>query len=159
MQYPGFIHGANESQAFSADQQRTINWYVETTQAPGAPARAALLPTPGVKLLADTNTKFSKQAVSVAEFPGRAHFFESDREFAVIGGGFYEIDAVGALTSRGTVAYDGNPATIGTQGLIGGFSVTNFTINRALEEAMMVDITFTVREDDAGAGPTWYTAS
>ena len=41
------------------------------------------------------------------------------------------------------------------QGLTGGFGVTNFTINRGLEEAMMADVTFQVREDDAGNGPDW----
>ena len=42
-------------------------------------------------------------------------------------------------------------------GLIGGFSITNFSIGRELEEAMMVDVTFTVREDDNGDGPQWLT--
>lgn len=55
--------------------------------------------------------------------------------------------------------WDGPQATIGTQGLQGGWSVTNFTINRQLEEAMMVDVTFTVRDDSNGNGPTWETTS
>ena len=53
--------------------------------------------------------------------------------------------------------FDGPPTTPGTQGLRGGFSVTNFTINRQLEEAIMVDVTFTARENDVGAGPSWVT--
>jgi hypothetical protein len=47
------------------------------------------------------------------------------------------------------------PATEYTNGLIGGFGVTNFSIGRQLEEAMMVDVTFTAREDDEGNGPQW----
>ena len=57
--------------------------------------------------------------------------------------------------------YDVNPKTLGlgetSSGLKGGWSVTNFTINRQLEEAMMVDVTFTVRDDDLGFGPSWDT--
>ena len=54
--------------------------------------------------------------------------------------------------------FDGDPDgdDIGVvSGLIGGFSVTNWTIGRQLEEAMMVDLSFTAREDDAGDGPQW----
>lgn len=57
--------------------------------------------------------------------------------------------------------FDGDPTLANipageyTNGLIGGFGVTNFTINRQLEEAMMADVTFTAREDDDGNGPQW----
>lgn len=60
--------------------------------------------------------------------------------------------------------FDGDPADAAAgnpiAGFIGGFSVTRFNINRQLEEAMMVDVTFQVRDDDAGNGPQWveYTA-
>ena len=55
--------------------------------------------------------------------------------------------------------FDDDPAASGStvSGLIGGFGVTNFSIGRQLEEAMMVDVTFTAREDDAGNGPQWLT--
>ena len=53
--------------------------------------------------------------------------------------------------------FDGDPTVSGTQGFVGGFGVTNFTIGRELEEAMMVDTTFTVREDKLGNGPSWET--
>jgi hypothetical protein len=55
--------------------------------------------------------------------------------------------------------FDDDPAAASTtvNGLIGGFGVTNFSIGRQLEEAMMVDVTFTAREDDAGNGPQWLT--
>lgn len=53
--------------------------------------------------------------------------------------------------------FDGDPAVTGTQGLVGGFGVTNFTQNRQLEEAVMMDVTLTVRENDEGEGPSWIT--
>lgn len=109
MQYQGFIGGSYESQAVTADQERTVNWYVERMESQGATSKSALYPTPGV-------TEISEAATT----PGRAHFFQSDREFAVIGPTFYEIGQFGALTSRGTVVIGGNPATISSNGDGGG---------------------------------------
>jgi predicted secreted protein len=55
--------------------------------------------------------------------------------------------------------FDKAPTIPGAQGLIGGFAITNFSINRQLEEAITVDISFTAREDDAGLGPRWITTT
>ena len=52
---------------------------------------------------------------------------------------------------------DGDIAVTGNQGLKGAFMVTTFGINRQLEEAMAIDITFTATADDLGAGPIWFT--
>ncbi len=109
MEVPGFIFGSYESQAVTADQERTVNLYVEPLEAPGATTRAALYPTPGVTSLVTATTD-----------PGRAHFYQDGREFAVIGATFYEIDSAGALTSRGTVTLDAKPATISSNGDGGG---------------------------------------
>jgi hypothetical protein len=109
MRVPGFIFGSYESQAVTADQEKTVNWYPEPMESPGATAHAALYPTPGVETL----------ATGVSN-PGRAHFFENDREFAVIGTILYEIDSIGTLTNRGTVAIDTQPATICSNGDGGG---------------------------------------
>ena len=105
MRVPGFIGGSYESQAYTADQERTVNFYYENIESQGTSKRAALLPTPGVSTLS-----------TAVVTPGRAHFFENDREFAVIGPTLYEIDSFGALTSRGTVATNSNPATISSNG-------------------------------------------
>ena len=53
--------------------------------------------------------------------------------------------------------FDDDPAADDTtvSGLIGGFGVTNYSIGRQLEEAMIVDVTFTVRENDLNEGPAW----
>lgn len=109
MDFEGFIGASYESQSPLADQEDTINWYVEIMESQDATRKRALYPTPGVDEL-------SSAVVS----PGRAHFFMDDREFAVIGTSFIEIDSNGAQTVRGTVALDDNPATINSNGAGGG---------------------------------------
>lgn len=54
MRFPQFIGGSYESQAVTADQERTVNWFSEHLESPGATAQAALYPTPGVTALDDT---------------------------------------------------------------------------------------------------------
>lgn len=109
MDYPSFVGGDYQSQAWSADAERLINWYVEKLESPGATSRSALYPTPGVA------------AISTAvSGPGRAHFAMAGREFAVIGTTFFEIAVFGVQTSRGTVAIGTHPATISSNGDGGG---------------------------------------
>jgi len=108
-QYPGFIGGSYQAQAVTADQEQTINWYVEGAESAGATSRSALYPTPGVSQLANETTGI-----------GRAHYAIGGREFAVIGTKFFEIGLTGTLTQRGTVAIDANPATISANGDSGG---------------------------------------
>jgi hypothetical protein len=105
MQFPQFIGGSYESQALTADCERTINLYVEYLEAEGATSKRALYPTPGVEEITSHTTA-----------PGRAHFFMNSREFAVIGIKLIEIDIHGTVTERGTVALGGNPATISSNG-------------------------------------------
>jgi hypothetical protein len=102
LRYPGFCGGSYQSQARTADYEDTINYYVERMESPGATAQVVLYPTPGVEDIA---------ASSVAG-PGRAHFYENGREYAVIQTTFYEISRDGTLTSRGTVAM-GSAFTVG----------------------------------------------
>ena len=102
------------SQAVTADQERTVNWYTERSES--AEGKPALYPTPGVTaLLTVTGAKALADIGS-----GRGHAFIDGREFAVIANKFYEIARTGALTLRGTVAADGNPATISSNGDGGG---------------------------------------
>lgn len=53
--------------------------------------------------------------------------------------------------------FDKDPTLAGTtiEGLYGGWEVTEHSFNRELESAVMIDITLTSREDDAGNGPQW----
>lgn len=48
--------------------------------------------------------------------PGRAHFAEAGRSFAIIGATLWEEDVYGGLTSRGSVGMDAYPATIRSNG-------------------------------------------
>jgi hypothetical protein len=105
MDYPAFIGGSYRSQSFTADQERTVNWYEEVMEVPGPTTKRALYPTPGVEQLS-----------SVSQSPGRAHYANAGREFAVIGATFYELDEDGGMTSRGTVSSDSFPATISNNG-------------------------------------------
>ena len=109
MKYDAFVGPSYESAAATADVEKTVNFYVEVQESPGATASRALLPTPGVT-----------EVGAAANGPGRGHLFIDGREFAVIGTSFYEIDNAGTLTSRGTVALDSNPATISSNGDGGG---------------------------------------
>lgn len=105
MDWEEFFGGSFESEAFYADQQTTVNWY--PAKLPNG--RKVLLPTPGVEELS---------AASVGA--GRAHFFQNGREFAVIGTALIEIASNGEQTSRGTVTLGNNPATISSNGDLGG---------------------------------------
>lgn len=110
MEYPEFISGGYETLSVSADQRKLVNWYLRRLELPGGNSRFALFPTPGVSTLVTADTG-----------PGRGHFYADGREFAVIYTHFYEISADGlTLTDRGSVAVDGNPATIASNGDGGG---------------------------------------
>lgn len=117
MEVPGFVGGSYESQATNADQERSVNLYPETATPPGASAKPALLPAPGVEFIVRTT------AVSV-DLEGRAHFAMDGREFAIVGNTFWEIDSAGALTSRGQIysgwQFRGTPGTISSNGDAGG---------------------------------------
>jgi hypothetical protein len=51
--------------------------------------------------------------------------------------------------------WDGDPLDPASQGLVGSFKVTTFTIGRQLEEAMTVDITFTAILEGEAPPPYW----
>ena len=104
-QYPLFVNAAYRSQSPVADQEALINWYVEQIESPGATVRLALYPTPGVETFA-----------TVTQQGGRAMFAQAGRVFAVVGTKLYEVLTDGTTTDRGTVADDGLPATINSNG-------------------------------------------
>ena len=108
--YPGFIGGDYEAQSPLASGERTVNWYVERAETGSANAALALYPTPGVERLSTAVTS-----------PGRGTLTCQNRVFAVIGSTFYEVDpSTYALTARGTVASDTNPASLCWNGDGGG---------------------------------------
>ena len=112
-EYPSFIGGSYTAQSPIADQERTINWYVEASQVPGASENMVLYPTPGASTLDSAGTGDE----------GRAHFAIGGREFCVIGTKLYEVNSGGGLTDRSgavTLALDQYPATISSNGDGGG---------------------------------------
>ena len=56
MKFDAFFGGSYESQALTADCARTINMYPEALQDPGATAKRAMYPTPGVDALGAAST-------------------------------------------------------------------------------------------------------
>jgi hypothetical protein len=110
VKFPSFIGGSYESQALTADCERTVNWYPEVLQSKGATSPATLLPTPGVERI----------GVEFALKPARAHIFINGREFAVFNQYLVEIDETGNQVARGyfggTGPISGDPATISSNG-------------------------------------------
>ena len=81
MEYPSFIGSSYISQSPLADQEWTMNFYMEQIQSEGGSTKAALYPTPG----------FEQFGSTIAGSPGRAHFAQDGKEWAVIGTKFFEI--------------------------------------------------------------------
>lgn len=105
MRFPNFVGPAYTSQSPNADCERTINWYPELMESPGAKARVVLYPCPGFTQFAD-----------LSPGPIRALFSINGRTFVVSGYVLYELDTTGVATMRGSVALDTNPATISSNG-------------------------------------------
>lgn len=115
MKFDQFFSGSYESQAWTADEEKLINWYPEALQSSGATAQKVLYPTPGVSAVS-----------SQLSGNGRGHFAQADREFAVIGTRFYEVKRDGSAVQRGLVAPSNDPATISSGGdLCGQLFVTS----------------------------------
>ena len=115
MDFQQFLGGSNEAQAWSADVERTVNWYPEVSQSQNATRKVSLLPTPGVQLLGVQLTESLRPV-----YPGRAHAVAAGREFAVQGTLMWEYNRLGWLASRLSVAASSYPATISSNGDGGG---------------------------------------
>ena len=107
---PGLVGPSYRSASVAADPAECINWLVEGLNDANAKAQARLAPCPGFTEFAD-----------LSPGPIRAQFKTTDdRLFVVSGFNFYEVDSAGTGTVRGTVAVDGLPATICSNGAAGG---------------------------------------
>lgn len=109
MKWPSFIGPSYTARSVQADCERTVNMYLEKIESPDGRFPWALYSAPGIGT-----------AGSVSLSPGRAHFAQDGREFAVIGYGFYEIASDGTATLRASLENDGLPATISSSGDAGG---------------------------------------
>lgn len=109
MKWPGFCGPTNRSQSVMASPERVVNWYPQRVREANGQIKVALYPTPGLE-----------EFVAAPESPGRGIASQTvgntERVFAVIGSALYELFADGTKTNRGTVAVDGNPATMTTNG-------------------------------------------
>lgn len=77
MRYREFLSGSFPSQAFTANQEQTVNWYPERRKNQDG---VILLPVPGVE-----------PRVTVFDGVGRAHLSIAGREFAVCGDLLFEV--------------------------------------------------------------------
>lgn len=105
MRLKGFVGPGYKSQSATADNERTVNWYVERMESQSATSQTALYPTPGVELIVNTTST-----------QGRAHAYFLGREFAVIGPNLIEFDSDGVPVFLGAMTLDANPATISCNG-------------------------------------------
>jgi len=105
VKFEGFIGGSYESEASTADQEQTINWYPEVLESPGATAKRALYPTPGLTVLNNTAVTGKARAhwvrpcqtntcMDSASHPERMPPRWTDgREFIIIGNTLYEVNS------------------------------------------------------------------
>lgn len=144
MDYTSFVYGSYPSQSLIADCERCMNWYPESIEAPGAPVKASLYPTPGQSAF-----------VTATEIGTRALFASNSRAHAVLGGGLYEVFASGSATRRGSVTQDTNPAQMAYNGAAGNQLLTasgqngylvNLTTN-ALTQVLTGDCTMVAMLD------------
>lgn len=106
--YPNFLGGSYTSQSPLADCARTVNWYPERVDGPGAMNVLALYPTPGQQAFTTT-----------ADLGGRGAFTMASRTHFVMGAGVYEVFGTASATKRGTVVQDNNPASMTYNGSAG----------------------------------------
>lgn len=109
MKFPNAIGGSYVSQSPIADCERTINWYVEIMESPGAKAKAVLYPAPGVRQFALTTAT-----------NGRGLFAQNDFVLAGIGPKLFKVNKNSTTTELGTIAVNEHPITICTNGEKGG---------------------------------------
>lgn len=104
---PTFVNGSAVSQSPIQDQEELINLYVEVSESPGASSPAALYRIPGASTFA---------TLTATGCRGSYTHDQTGRCFQVMGASLVEINSAGVETVRGTLAVDGNPATISTNG-------------------------------------------
>lgn len=106
MKYPGFLGASYVSKNRQADNEILMNLLIEKVESPGAKSPFILLPTPGLASRVDVGDNVET----------RARFAENGHVFTVIGNGLYEEFENRSSIRRGTLATDGNPATINSNG-------------------------------------------
>jgi hypothetical protein len=113
MIYQGFVGGSARAEAVAGENELTMNWFVAPMRSQAAKARLALLPVPGYRAFGAT-----PDVVGSAAWSGKG------RAFAVVGGSLNETFADGSITRRGTLATNGNLATISYNAATGQLLIT-----------------------------------
>lgn len=108
MKFDAFLGSSYQSQSILADQERTVNRYLEVVESQRGPSPVALYPTPGLTLFA-----------TLPQTPIRGLFGQDGRCFVVAGSGLYELSDSAVITLRGGMALDVNPATLCSSGQAG----------------------------------------
>lgn len=98
----GFCGPSYTSESPIADCERLANMYLETIESQNGLSAGAIYYTPGLTRFCDT----------ITDTIGRECVELNGRSFAVIGSGFYEIFSDGTFTKWGSVANDGQPASL-----------------------------------------------
>lgn len=105
---PGFVGGTNVFRSPQFSNQRSINIFTESTGGQGGRIAKGFRPAEGIRpfvYIPDENTS--------------ALFYQDDRAFAACGETFVEFFEDGTYVQRGTIAYDGTPASIASNGSAG----------------------------------------
>lgn len=109
----GFIGGAYQAQAFSADAQICMNLFVEKVESGAGKNDLCLLGTPGLKLFAtladQPNRSNGTWQVQIPNSP--------QRSFAISGGTLFEVFTDGTSIARGNVANDGQPVSMASSNI------------------------------------------
>lgn len=114
--FPGFIGPTYTTQSVNAGSQRLVNLYCEVTESAGEPDRVVYYGSPGKSVLS-----------SLPDAPCRTFFYQDNRAFALAGSGYYELFSNGGSVLRGTVASDGQPGSITSNGQLAGHQ--NFVVS------------------------------
>src|SRR6476620_8361466 len=114
-QIPGFAGPFNLTRSASVDREDLINFYIELSPATPRVVKA-MYGRPGITPFAFCGAGPIRGCVFAPEF---------QRAFVVSGGTFWEVYATGTVTARGSVAVDGNPATLFSNGNTDGGALGN----------------------------------
>jgi hypothetical protein len=101
----GFCGGSYTAQSPLSSAERAVNLYPEKSESPTAVSKVTLYNTPGLDLFA-----------TLTQGPVRGIWGQSGRCLAVGGMNLYDVSVTGAVTSRGSMAFDSQLATLTTNG-------------------------------------------
>src|SRR5262247_4126266 len=102
MKFSAFVGTSYNAQAPRADCERTVNWYFETNDSPGAKSPAALHPSPG----------FTPFATTQEAIGGRAAATMNNRTLFVMGFSVFGVTPNGQTERYGNVDLNSNLAQI-----------------------------------------------